>query len=133
MGQTSEIIQVNIGGSPFTRAIKTLCREPDSLFPQIFSEDLPERYSSVIVKFPDGTIFIDRDGEIFIYILDYLRTGKLILPDNFKETARFREEVLFYQLSGLHKLLTPYYNLKYPAKALNNGTTGNYALGETGK
>lgn len=28
--------------------------------------------------------FIDRDGEIFRYILSFLRTSKLLLPDDFK-------------------------------------------------
>ena len=28
--------------------------------------------------------FIDRDGEIFRYILSFLRTCKLLLPDDFK-------------------------------------------------
>lgn len=41
----------------------------------------------------NGTIFIDRDGDLFAYILDYLRTGKLLLPENFRELARLREEV----------------------------------------
>lgn len=31
--------------------------------------------------------FIDRDGEIFRYILSFLRTCKLLLPDDFKVTA----------------------------------------------
>lgn len=133
MDQSSEIIQLNIGGTPYTTTFRTLCREANSIFPQILSlETSLDRFESSISRLSDGTIFIDRDGDIFIYILDYLRTGKLILPDNFKETARFREEVLFYQLADLHKLLTPYYNLKYPTKPLNNGI-GSFALGETGK
>lgn len=28
--------------------------------------------------------FIDRDGEIFRYILSFLRTSKLLLPEDFK-------------------------------------------------
>lgn len=28
--------------------------------------------------------FIDRDGEIFRYVLSFLRTSKLLLPDDFK-------------------------------------------------
>lgn len=30
--------------------------------------------------------FIDRDGDIFRYILSFLRTCKLLLPDDFKVT-----------------------------------------------
>lgn len=32
--------------------------------------------------------FIDRDGEIFRYILSFLRTSKLLLPDDFKVYTR---------------------------------------------
>lgn len=32
--------------------------------------------------------FIDRDGEIFRYILSFLRTSKLLLPDDFKVSSR---------------------------------------------
>lgn len=32
--------------------------------------------------------FIDRDGEIFRYILSFLRTSKLLLPDDFKVYIR---------------------------------------------
>lgn len=31
--------------------------------------------------------FIDRDGEIFRYVLSFLRTSKLLLPDDFKVSA----------------------------------------------
>lgn len=32
--------------------------------------------------------FIDRDGEIFRYVLSFLRTSKLLLPDDFKVSLR---------------------------------------------
>ncbi len=76
-----------------------------------------EQYRRVVRRLADGTLFIDRDGELFAYILDYMRNGKLLLPDNFHEMARLREEVLFYQLNGLMEQLAPYYNLRYPSKA----------------
>ena len=47
----------------------------------------------VAKRMANGTVFIDRDGELFAYILDYLRSGKLLLPENFRELARLREEV----------------------------------------
>lgn len=65
-------------------------------------------------RFRNGVYFIDRDGELFAYVLDYLRTGKLLLPECFRELARLREEVEFYRLEPLMHQLMPYYNLKYP-------------------
>ena len=32
-----------------------------------------------------GRIFIDANGEMFKYILDFLRRNELLLPDNFKQ------------------------------------------------
>lgn len=136
---TCEIVQLNIGGTSYTTTKQTLHREPESLLPKLFEPNGLERYSDVIGVLPDGTYFVDRDGELFAYILDYLRTGKLLLPDNFKDTARLREEVLFYQLEDLNHLLTPYYNLKYHGKkSMVNGTTPNVETngsfsGETGR
>ena len=51
----------------------------------------------------DGSYFIDRDGTHFRYILNYLRTGQLIVPKD--ELNRVREELLaeaeFYQIEGI--------------------------------
>ena len=45
-----------------------------------------------------GKYFIDRDGVLFRYILDYLRNKKLVLPENFQETKRLVIEADFYEL-----------------------------------
>lgn len=133
---TCEIVRLNIGGTSYTTTKQTLRREPESFFPKILKPGGIEENSDVAGLLPDGTYFVDRDGELFVYILDYMRTGKLLLPDNFKETARLREEVLFYQLDELNQLLTPYYNVKYPGKrSMVNGTNINgdvNGVGETG-
>jgi len=56
----------------------------------------------------DGSYFIDRDGTHFRYILNYLRTGQLIVPKD--EMVRIREELLaeaeFYQVEGIISELT---------------------------
>ena len=54
----------------------------------------------------DGSYFIDRDGTHFRYILNYFRTGQLIVPKD----EIIREELLaeadFYQVQGIIKALT---------------------------
>ena len=54
----------------------------------------------------DGSYFIDRDGTHFRHILNYLRTGQLIVP----EEKIFRKELLaeaeFYQIEGIINELT---------------------------
>ncbi|XP_053552747.1 BTB/POZ domain-containing protein kctd15-like, partial [Bombina bombina] len=49
--------------------------------------------------------FIDRDGEIFRYILSFLRTCKLLLPEDFKEFNLLYEEAKYYQLHPMVKEL----------------------------
>lgn len=48
-----------------------------------------------------GRLFIDRDGVLFRFVLDYLRNGKLVLPDCFLEANRLRQEAEFYRLPGI--------------------------------
>ena len=55
----------------------------------------------------DGTYFMDRDGTHFRYILNYLRTGRLLLPDDKLVREELLEEAQFYQVQGIIDGLTP--------------------------
>ena len=41
-----------------------------------------------------------RDGEMFKHILNYMRTGRPILPDNFGHLELLLEEARYYELQG---------------------------------
>lgn len=58
-----------------------------------------------VSKDSKGKVFIDRDGVLFRYILDYLRNQNIVLPENFHEKARLRAEAEFFQLEGLLRSL----------------------------
>jgi hypothetical protein len=58
-----------------------------------------------IPKDSKGKVFIDRDGVLFRYVLDYLRNQNIVLPENFHEKARLRAEAEFFQLEGLLRAL----------------------------
>ena len=49
----------------------------------------------------DGSFFIDRDGTHFRFILNYLRTGKLTLPEGATFLKELLEEAEFYQIQGI--------------------------------
>ncbi|XP_072296109.1 BTB/POZ domain-containing protein KCTD6a isoform X2 [Eucyclogobius newberryi] len=67
------------------------------------------------VKDAQGNYFIDRDGTLFRYILNFLRTSELTLPCNFKETELLRKEADFYQIEPLlHYLGDPKPSALYP-------------------
>ena len=46
-----------------------------------------------LLKDKDGYIFLDYNGTVFEYILDYLRDGELIYPDDSKLKTRMREDL----------------------------------------
>ena len=62
-----KVITLNVGGTRYTTTLSTLTKYPDSMLGVMFSgrHDLPQQ--------EDGFYFIDRDGEVFKYILMYLR------------------------------------------------------------
>jgi hypothetical protein len=63
------IVQLNVGGHRFETSVQTLRRVPGTCFDAHFSNS----YTHTICA--DGSIFIDRDGELFKHILEYLRDG----------------------------------------------------------
>ncbi|KAL3078938.1 hypothetical protein niasHS_014720 [Heterodera schachtii] len=122
------VVQLNVGGTCFLTTIDTLKRDSGALLSQLLTLEGLEKNSKVAKRMSNGTIFIDRDGELFAYVLDYLRTGKLLLPENFRELARLREEVQFYQIDELMQQLIPFYNLKFPPKTPTGQNNGSVAL-----
>ena len=49
----------------------------------------------------DGSYFIDRDGTHFRYILNYLRTGQLVVPEDKIVRKELFTEAEFYQVQGI--------------------------------
>ncbi|XP_058484502.1 BTB/POZ domain-containing protein KCTD12-like [Solea solea] len=102
MAQTfPEIVELNVGGQVYVTRLETLTAVPNSLLWTKFSRGSPGE----LAKDSQGRFFIDRDGFLFRYILDYLRDSELFLPEFFKEKRRLRKEADFYQLPGLLRCL----------------------------
>ncbi|XP_046863383.1 uncharacterized protein LOC124457139 [Xenia sp. Carnegie-2017] len=96
-------IRLNVGGQVFKTSIETLLKDPDSMLAAMFSERF-----NVKPDEEDGAYFIDRDGTHFRYILNYLRTGKLIYPKTNKILAKeLYLEAEFYQINGLKREIWP--------------------------
>jgi hypothetical protein len=62
-------VELNIGGHRFATSVHTLRRLPHTFFDAYFSG----RYAQDVCN--DGSIFVDRDGEHFGHILEYMRNG----------------------------------------------------------
>lgn len=99
----SEIIELNVGGQVYVTRYKTLIAVPDSLLWNMFSKKTPRE----LARDSKGRFFLDRDGFLFRYILDYLRDLNLVLPDYFPEKSRLQREADFFQLRDLARRLSP--------------------------
>jgi N-acetylneuraminic acid mutarotase len=62
-------VELNIGGFRFETSVQTLRRVPHTFFDAYFSG----RYAQDVCA--DGSIFVDRDGEYFGHVLEYMRDG----------------------------------------------------------
>jgi hypothetical protein len=68
-------VELNIGGFRFQTSVQTLRRVPGTFLDAYFSG----RYSQDVCD--DGSIFIDRDGEHFGHVLQYLRDGHVSVAE----------------------------------------------------
>jgi hypothetical protein len=62
-------VELNIGGHRFPTSVQTLRRVSHTFFDAYFSG----RYAQDVCN--DGSIFVDRDGEHFGHVLEYMRDG----------------------------------------------------------
>ncbi|XP_078350452.1 uncharacterized protein LOC144635234 isoform X1 [Oculina patagonica] len=91
----SSKINLDVGGHLFKTSVQTLTKDPNSMLAAMFSGRFEMKPSE------DGSYFIDRDGTHFRFILNYLRTGKLTLPEGTTFLKELEEEAEFYQIQGI--------------------------------
>ncbi|XP_061735756.1 BTB/POZ domain-containing protein KCTD12.1 [Nerophis ophidion] len=99
-----DIVELNVGGQVYVTRLQTLIAVPDSLLWNMFNRRTPKE----LARDTKGRFFLDRDGFLFRYVLDYLRDLNLVLPDYFPERSRLRREADFFQLRELAKRLNPH-------------------------
>jgi len=100
-----DVVELNVGGQVYYTRHSTLVGTPNSVLGKLFSSK--KDASNDLARDPKGRYFIDRDGFLFRYVLDYLRDRQVVLPDHFPEKGRLLKEAEYFQLPDLVKLLTP--------------------------
>lgn len=95
-----KIVQLNVGGTFFTTSLDTLTRRQDTMLASMFSGKYP------LDKDDSGRHFIDRDGALFNYILNFLRDGEVDLPHDNHTLCRLRREARFYGITELDQSIT---------------------------
>uniref|UniRef100_A0A8C9SG54 Potassium channel tetramerization domain containing 21 n=1 Tax=Scleropages formosus TaxID=113540 RepID=A0A8C9SG54_SCLFO len=93
---------LNVGGEVYTTTLDTLTRCRDSMLGAMFTGQMP------LLRDQHGNFFIDRDGKVFRYILNYLRSNSLDLPDDFKEMSLLKREADFFQIGPLLEEIRQY-------------------------
>ncbi|NXU55345.1 KCNRG protein, partial [Turnix velox] len=101
-----EVVILSVGGVRFVTRASTLQQFPESRLARMLNDDDQE------FKLVNGEFFVDRDGTLFSYILDFLRTLQVSLPTDFSDYERLQREAEFYGLYPLADLLSQKHLLK---------------------
>lgn len=86
-------VHIDVGGHMYTSSLATLTKFPESRIGRLFDGTEP-----IVLDSLKQHYFIDRDGHMFRYILNFLRTSKLLIPDDFKDYSLLYEEARYFQL-----------------------------------
>ncbi|XP_063474582.1 potassium channel regulatory protein [Symphalangus syndactylus] len=114
-----ELVTLNLGGKIFTTRFSMIKQFPASRLACMLDGRDQE------FKMVGDQIFVDRDGDLFSFILDFLRTHQLLLPTDFSDYLRLQREALFYELRSLVDLLNPYLLQPRPALVEVHFLSGN--------
>jgi hypothetical protein len=97
----ADAIAIYVGGKIFTTTRSTLCSDPNSMLAKLFDPDSPfKQFKADSV----GRPFLDRNGDTFALVLDFLRRGqRLVGSSNWSEGthALLLDDAEFYCLYGL--------------------------------
>ncbi|NWX74863.1 KCNRG protein, partial [Alca torda] len=101
-----EVVILSVGGVRFVTRASTLQQFPESRLARMLNDHDQE------FKLVNGEFFVDRDGTLFTYIMDFLRTLQVSLPTDFSDYQRLQREAEFYGLYPLADLLSQEHLLK---------------------
>ncbi|XP_053684853.1 BTB/POZ domain-containing protein KCTD12 [Sabethes cyaneus] len=122
MGEFPAVIELNVGGTHYATSLSTLKSNDGSLLQEWFSGSPDE-----VPRDSQGRFFIDRDGLLFRYVLDYLRDpAKFRMPAEFRERDRLRKEAEYLRLDGMIEAVT-----KDPG-CITIGYRGSFQFGRDG-
>ena len=110
--QTAETIEINVGGKYYKTSLDTLRKDRRSFLATMFNG------SVCLHRDSENRPFIDRDGVLFAHVLDYLRSGQLLLPEGFNEIERLEQEARYFKLSGLLRDLKTFTNKHFIGKTV---------------
>ncbi|KAK2106717.1 BTB/POZ domain-containing protein kctd12 [Saguinus oedipus] len=96
-----DIVQLNVRVRVYVTRSCMVVLVPDSLLWRMFTQQQPQE----LARDSKGHFFLDRDGFLFRYILDYVLDLQLVLPDYFPERSRLQREAEYFELPELLRRL----------------------------
>ena len=93
----NDSIELNVGGTVYTTTGWVLAREHTSW--------LANNLESMTLLDRRGRYFIDRDGDLFRHVLEYLGTGEIRISKDFPDIESLRKEASFYGLKTMKRML----------------------------
>lgn len=105
----SDIIKLNIGGVRYETTLDTLKHDSKSMLYSMFSGKYKLKPCN------DGYHFIDRNGNLFNYIIKFLRDGNINLDGlSYREINDILDEANYYNIDNLINFIEndPYYEKK---------------------
>jgi len=94
----NDIVTLNVGGEKFETTRQTLLNDPSSMLAKMFDPVSPLQPGVL----RDGAYFIDRDPTYFRVILNYLRSGQLIV-DGSAPIEAIKTEASYFGLVDLEE------------------------------
>lgn len=98
-------VKLDVGGVYYTVSLNTLCKIKGSMLEAMFGG----RFTIFSDKDGDNSsrVFIDRDGTLFAYILEFLRDGEVLVGPNDPLPEKIAREASYYGLEESFKLSNP--------------------------
>lgn len=87
-------VHIDVGGTIYTSSLETLTKYPDSRLAKLFNGCIP-----IVLDSLKQHYFIDRDGEMFRHILNFMRNSKLLIPEKFIDLDLLLEEARYFDIS----------------------------------
>ncbi|XP_071526713.1 BTB/POZ domain-containing protein KCTD1 isoform X2 [Panulirus ornatus] len=116
-------VHIDVGGSIYTSSLETLTRYPESRLARLFNGSIP-----IVLDSLKQHYFIDRDGKMFRHILNYMRHGKMLLPDDFADHDLLLEEARYFEIDGLVKQVEEMKKTRHDSRALQSSTSSASSL-----
>lgn len=93
----TSIVELNVGGEIYATTVETLTRCPNSMLESMFAQ----RNAAMLARDQRGRCFIDRDGKLFRYVLNFLRDGRLTVGEDFRDLEALRIESEYFALDAM--------------------------------